>query len=120
MALPTGSGKSLCYWILPWAFDLLRKHESPTCLVVVVSPLIALIKDQVQALMSKGLMAAHVGEVGEDDLHQAIHKGQYQILFFSPESLLRDVVWREMLLSPLYKKNMVGFIVDEAHCVKKW
>ena len=46
VSLPTGSGKSLCYWVLPGAFDALRKTSGES-IVVVVSPLIALMKDQV-------------------------------------------------------------------------
>ena len=42
VSLPTGSGKSLCYWVLPWIFDLLKKREC--CTIVVVSPLEALMK----------------------------------------------------------------------------
>lgn len=121
VSLPTGGGKSLCYWILPWVFDELRKHTAPTCVLVVVSPLIALIKEQVQALNSKGLQSVNMGEVRDDcSLQQKIYEGQFQILFFSPECLLRNSKWRDMLLTSWYQENMVGFIVDEAHCVKKW
>ena len=122
ISLPTGSGKSLCYWILPWTFDELRNHSIPTCVLVVVSPLIALIKDQVQALNEKGLTSINVGSVGEDDedLEEDIYKGKYQVLFFSPECLLQEVRWRDMLLTSWYQEHMIGFVVDEAHCVKKW
>lgn len=41
-------------------------------------------------------------------------------MFFSPESLLTVEAWRDMLVSDVYRGNVVGFIVDEAHCVKKW
>ena len=39
---------------------------------------------------------------------------------FSPELLLTDKTWRDMLQSPVYKEHLIGFIVDEAYCVKKW
>ena len=38
----------------------------------------------------------------------------------SPEALLADDRWRYMLMSPMYKENLMGLVVDEAHCVKKW
>ncbi len=56
----------------------------------------------------------------DDKLVEEIHEGQYQVVFFSPESLLTEETWRDMLQSEVYQENTVGFIVDEAHCVKKW
>ena len=44
----------------------------------------------------------------------------YQLIFISPESLLSTNLWHDVLLSPVYQENLVGVIVDEAHCVKKW
>ena len=46
-----GSGKSLCYWVLLWASDKLRKHSNPICILAVVSPLTALINEQVKILL---------------------------------------------------------------------
>ena len=66
---------------------------------MVVSPLIALIIDQLQALNGKGLQSLNVGEVKEEDedLEQKIYEGHFQILFFSPACLLKDTRWRDML-----------------------
>ena len=58
--LPSASGKSLCYYILPVVFDILRKNSDPKCIVIVVSPLVALMKDQVTSLMSKGVKGVYV------------------------------------------------------------
>ncbi len=79
-------------------------------------------KDQVLSLTRKGLTVLYTGEVSDNDdqLVTEVHEGRYQVLFFSPESLLRHERWRDMLLSTVYKKKLVGLIVDEAHCVKKW
>ncbi len=41
-------------------------------------------------------------------------------MFMSPEMLLRDDKWREMLVCPIYQENLMAFVVDEARCVKKW
>ena len=60
VALPTGYGKSLCYCCLPRVVDLVRSVEKQSSIVVVVSPLIALMKDQVAACHSKGLTAGYV------------------------------------------------------------
>ena len=49
-----------------------------------------------------------------------IKQGYYEIVFISPERLLTSEDWRDMLQSPIYKEQLVGVIVDEAHCVKKW
>ena len=46
--------------------------------------------------------------------------GGIQLLLISPESLICNDKYRQMLLSPVYKKNLVAFVVDEAHCVKTW
>ena len=57
-ALPTGRGRSLCYYLLPKAFDELRKTADKS-IVVVISPLIALIKDQVRAVTERGVSAIY-------------------------------------------------------------
>ncbi len=57
---------------------------------------------------------------GDSTLGEELHEGQYQVVFFSPETLLREEMWRDMLQSEIYQDNVVAFVVDEAHCVKKW
>ena len=76
VSLPTGSGKSLCYCILPLANDFLRRSRRSS-LVIVVSPLVALMKDQVRAMTERNVSAVYVGEVSEEEddgsLATAIH-----------------------------------------------
>ncbi len=48
-----------------------------------------------------------------------IKKGNYQIIFISPEALFVSIEWRNVLSSDVFQNNLVGFVVDEAHCVKK-
>ena len=115
VSLPTGSGKSLCYWVLPGAFDALRKTRES--IVLIVSPLIALMKDQVANLKAKGVEAVYVGE--RCDMN-GVYEGRYPILFISPEALLTDNKWRDILLSQVYQHHLMAVVVDEAHCVKKW
>ena len=114
VVLPTGYGKSVCYAIIPLIFDQLRGKTGSV--VVIVSPLITLMKDQVESFKSKGLEAAFVG-CGDE---QGILDGKYQLVYISPEALFQKRVWRDMLQSDVYQNSLVGFIIDEAHCVKKW
>ena len=57
---------------------------------------------------------------GYYEILKDIKKGYYEILLISPESLLTSKDWRDILQSPVYKEQLVGVVVDEAHCVKKW
>ena len=122
LSLPTGSGKSLCYSVLPKVFDTLKKKAKS--IAIVVSPLISLMKDQIHSLESKGIKATFVNRDLSTDtdssVEAALHEGQYQIVFFSPEALLCQDTWREMLQSQVYRDNVITFVVDEAHLVKKW
>ena len=118
VCLPTGSGKSLCYAVLPAVFDRLRQKTSPTSLVIVVSPLITLIKDQVETFMRKGLKPVYVSS--DEESKHAVLTGGFQLVYLSPESLLMDRQWRVILESPLFQDNLVALVIDEAHCVKKW
>ena len=119
VSLPTGSGKSLCYCILPLVFDFLRHNARAQCIVVIVSPLIALMQDQVRAMRERGVSAVNAG-MADDELAEAVCSGDFQLVFLSPESLFTDDRWRDMLQSAVYQKRLVGLVVDEAHCVKKW
>ena len=90
-------------------------------IVLVISPLIALMEDQVATITSLGISAGHVSERQGTDLSikQQIRHGNYQILFISPETL-SSTEWRRLLSTDHYKHNLVALVVDEAHCVKKW
>ncbi|XP_065884449.1 uncharacterized protein [Dysidea avara] len=117
VVLPTGYGKSLIYAVLPLIFDKLRGCQKES-IVLVVSPLTALMMDQKRILSQKGLSVEYVGEKLEniDD----VLKGKVQLVYISPESLLGNAKIRKMLLTSVYSQNLVGFVVDEAHCVKIW
>jgi ATP-dependent DNA helicase RecQ len=108
--LPTGSGKSLCYQ-LP---ALLAPG-----LTVVVSPLIALMKNQVDALHAAGVEATFLNsslEAAEGARRlRDLRSGRYQLLYVAPERLLLDGFLRELL-----QWNVVRFAVDEAHCISEW
>lgn len=79
ISLPTGSGKSLCYWLLPKAFYLLRKVHNQS-IAVVVSLLVALMTDQVRAMSQWNVYAC------ESDVTKDIAYGKYQLVFICPET----------------------------------
>ena len=118
VCLPTGSGKSLCYWCLPLVFDELKTKDGSV--VLVVSPLTALIADQVSSLRKLGIKSINVSKDIGEKKKEALHQGEYQIILFSPDELLQNELWHDMILSKTYNKALVGLVVDEAHCVKKW
>ena len=120
VSLPTGYGKSLCYQCLPVLFDTLSGHHESTSIIVVVTPLVAIMKEQVSELAKKGLSAVHVTPELDEMVESALMDGKFSVVYISPEQLLGRVKWREMLHSDVFQKNLVGFIIDEAHCVKKW
>ena len=88
-------------------------------IIVIVSPLIALMKDQVRQMTERDVSAVYVAEADERT-ETEICAGKFQLFYMSPESLLTNATWRDMLQSDVYQTNLVAFVVDEAHCVKKW
>src|SRR5450432_3695900 len=108
--LPTGGGKSLCFQ-LP---ALVRPG-----LTVVVSPLIALMKDQVDALQAAGVAATFLNSslnAGESRPRlRGLHNGEFRLLYVAPERLMLS-----SFLDDLKKWNVNLFAIDEAHCVSEW
>lgn len=112
--MPTGGGKSLCYQ-LP---ALLRLGVT-----IVVSPLIALMQDQVNSLKDNGIAATFINssltfnEVR--DREQALLKGDIKLLYLAPERLMNPSFWP--LLEQLQQTvGISAFAIDEAHCVSEW
>ena len=118
VSLPTGSGKSCCYGCLPLAFNSLRKSSSSV--VVVISPLKALMLDQTQIFNAKGIEAIYAGDELDAKSMDSVKSGKYALVFISPEAIIGGCMWREMLRSQIYQENLVAVVVDEAHCVEKW
>ena len=120
-ALPTGSGKSLCFALLPFVFDMLRGKSTPLSIVVCISPLVALMTDQKAKFSPRGLVTEFVGGHQEDpEAYRSVIKGKCQLVYMTPESLFLSPVWWEMFRSNEYQENLVAVVVDEAHCVPKW
>lgn len=119
VSLPTGFGKSLCYALLPLVFDCLRRKEGSIALCI--SPLTALMMEQRSKFTVKGIRAEYVGQLQQDILAlAAIKNGEFQLLYVSPECILSNPQWRDMLLLPVYQENLVALVVDEAHCITMW
>ena len=76
-------------------------------------------KDQVRQMTERNVSAVCVGDA-ESTTETQVCEGQFQLVYISPEALLTNPTWRDMLQSSVYHSNLVSLIVDEAHCVKKW
>ena len=134
--LPTGFGKSLLFHLLPTFLPI----KSVLNIILVVTPLNSIIKDQVHTLRDKGITAGvlqterlqtstheKLFETEEDVMSpdtlslvdQKIVDGKISIVFAHPESVLNDE-GRKILTSPVYQNNVVACVIDEAHCVEMW
>ena len=108
--MPTGGGKSLCFQL-----PALIRHG----LTIVVSPLISLMKDQVDALQTSGIPATYLNSTL--DRHEAtarwrgLHCGEYRMLYVAPERLMLDT-----FLERAANWNIAQFAIDEAHCISEW
>ena len=91
--------------------------------MLVVSPLIALMKDQVQSFRKRGVSAVYVSSDGDpecEDMKTGVLEGRYQLVFISPEQLIENRRFRCMCKSEVYQDKLTALVIDEAHCVKKW
>ena len=119
--LPTGFGKSLCYMLLPKAFDLLYNKTDGTSIIIVISPLTSLMDDQVESCVSRGIKAIAVTREEESKKKYAsVVNGFYQIVYMSPEMIIGTRKWQATLQDDEYQSRLCGVVIDEAHCVKKW
>ena len=87
---------------------------------MIISPLVALMQDQVKKLSSLGLQAAYVGGNQHSSVLRDIEQGKVTFVFMSPESTLASEKWRNVLASDVYQENLIGIVVDEVHCVTEW
>src|SRR5204862_177555 len=108
--MPTGGGKSLCYQLPALLSD---------GLTVVVSPLIALMKDQVDALVGRSLPATFINSALDPDearrRQAAVARGAVKLLYVAPERLMTPG-----FLRLLGSARVTCFAIDEAHCISEW
>lgn len=110
VVMPTGGGKSICYQIPALVQD---------GLTLVVSPLISLMKDQVDQLLANGVAAACLNSTQTREQQQQVfadcRTGKLKLLYIAPERLMMD-----NFLEGLQHWNPVMLAVDEAHCISQW
>lgn len=110
VVMPTGGGKSLCYQLPSLIFD---------GLTIVISPLIALMKDQVDGLTKVGIPATFINSsISPNDTTarlEAIQRGHFKILYIAPERF-----YSQEFIQALKKIKVSLFAVDEAHCISSW
>ena len=116
--MPTGGGKSLCYQV-----PAIVRHRAGQGVAVVVSPLIALMHDQVGALHEAGVQAAYLNSsmdaVEARQVERDLLSGKLTLLYAAPERILTPR-FMAMLASLRERGQLSLFAIDEAHCVSQW
>ena len=131
LCAPTGSGKSLIYEVAPFLFHHLKTKEEcinpMNSLVIVVSPLVALMRSQTADLCQRNIRSAYLSDLLEEEdapvmetsqtfTVEDLKSGKVNILFGSPEALLFEET-KKLLKS--IRGQLTCFVIDEAHCIKK-
>lgn len=125
VSLPTGYGKSLIFHGAPLCRDFINARKGirgQRSLAIVVSPVVALIQDQIHHLKRANVNALYLHGMGDMSWNtniRDIKEGKYSIVFASPETLSTRSV-KDLLASSEVRDNICGIFVDECHCISKW
>ena len=125
--LPTGFGKSLIYQLLPFMFDFYQPEErnvSSSSFVLVLSPLNALMMDQISKLKDHVnvciMKAVYTDESHNINFQESVGRDT-KIIYAHPEALLEDKrMFERIMKSRMWKENLKVIVVDEAHLVDEW
>ena len=118
--LPTGYGKSLIFQCLPIVADVLNSKSRGSSLMVVISPLKSLMKDQVNFLETIGIPAIATEDDDNPEIIPQIKNGYYIIVYCSPESMLSIETWRALFEDVTFREMLIGVAINEAHCITQW
>jgi len=117
--MPTGGGKSLCYQIPALLHAASHDPGEPRPLTLVLSPLIALMKDQVDALRDKGIQAAYINSSlsrqEREQRYAQVADGRFDLLYVTPERFRKSD-----FVDVIAKRDVRLLAVDEAHCISEW
>ena len=87
-------------------------------IIITISPLVSLTKEQVQKLRSLAISAITLSDIKED--MKAVDKDVFSVIYWSPEAFLKIVQWRKMVTSDINGEKLWAITVDEAHSIKQW
>ena len=117
MNLLTGYGKSLIFQCLPIAADDIFERPRGSSVIVVISPLRALMEDQVRHLNDIGIPAIAITDEEDEEFTQQVLNGNFVLVYGFPECLLSTESWRSIFDCESFKKMLIEVALDEAHSV---
>ncbi|KAJ7579542.1 P-loop containing nucleoside triphosphate hydrolase protein [Mycena floridula] len=127
--IPTGDGKTLGFF-LPFFYHIKSLETIEQCekVLLVVGPLTALLDSQAKDLTSRGIPAISLTSAGTSKEDQAdlykkmkdLGSGKYRVGFLGPETAIGTAFHSRVLRAPKFRKNILGLVVDEAHCITEW
>ncbi|XP_060078265.1 ATP-dependent DNA helicase RecQ-like [Ylistrum balloti] len=111
--LPTGYGKTFCAVLSAMLADIANP------ITLVISPLRALMDDQINSLHYWNFTAAKIEPDMDPEIIKGIKEGTFNFVFSSPETALKPF-WKDIFMSNVWRENTIALVVDEVHCVSEW
>lgn len=117
----TGYGKSLIFQAIPIIADVFNDQPIGTSTVLVISPLLSLMRDQVRHVNdSFGISAATIFDGQDEEILKSVEEGVYNIVYATPEAFMGKKRWRTLASSQTFREDCIAVVVDEAHCLVHW